>query len=86
MGGSVPAASQSCRQSGASAGLSAGKGWIKEISMDSAKDSGREMLAAINVEGSGFWLLFISQSVNINIPGYLLVTKLGGVSDISICT
>ena len=44
--------------------------------MDSAKDSGREMLAAINVEGSGFWLLFISQSVNINIPGYLLVTKL----------
>ncbi len=25
--------------------------------MDSAKDSG-EMLAAINVEGSGFWLLF----------------------------
>ncbi|MDO0831988.1 hypothetical protein ACYA5B_03720, partial [Klebsiella pneumoniae] len=25
--------------------------------MDSAKDSGREMLAAINVEGSGFWLL-----------------------------
>lgn len=26
--------------------------------MDSAKDSGREMLAAINVEGSGFWLLF----------------------------
>ncbi|HGO4173296.1 TPA: hypothetical protein ACYFEN_002805, partial [Klebsiella pneumoniae] len=24
--------------------------------MDSAKDSGREMLAAINVEGSGFWL------------------------------
>ncbi len=40
--------------------------------MDSAKDSGREMLAAINVEGSGFWLLFISQSVNINIPrGYL---------------
>ncbi|MHC6991220.1 hypothetical protein ACYAW1_18900, partial [Klebsiella pneumoniae] len=23
--------------------------------MDSAKDSGREMLAAINVEGSGFW-------------------------------
>ncbi len=38
--------------------------------MDSAKDSGREMLAAINVEGSGFWLrFFISQSVNINIPG-----------------
>lgn len=30
--------------------------------MDSAKDSGREMLAAINVEGSGFWLLlFLSQ-------------------------
>ncbi|MDZ6375444.1 hypothetical protein U4O66_20850 [Klebsiella pneumoniae] len=27
--------------------------------MDSAKDSGREMLAAINVEGSGFWLLFL---------------------------
>ncbi|MEF7681838.1 hypothetical protein V4T03_25015, partial [Klebsiella pneumoniae subsp. pneumoniae] len=26
--------------------------------MDSAKDCGREMLAAINVEGSGFWLLF----------------------------
>ncbi|MFV1101594.1 hypothetical protein, partial [Klebsiella pneumoniae] len=24
--------------------------------MDSAKDSAREMLAAINVEGSGFWL------------------------------
>ncbi|HIG2647210.1 hypothetical protein [Klebsiella pneumoniae] len=23
--------------------------------MDSAKDSAREMLAAINVEGSGFW-------------------------------
>jgi hypothetical protein len=45
------------------------RGWIKEISMDSAKDSAREMLAAINVEGSGFWLLFISQSVNINIPG-----------------
>ncbi|MDY2148949.1 hypothetical protein RKF69_10535 [Klebsiella pneumoniae] len=38
--------------------------------MDSAKDSAREMLAAINVEGSGFWLLFFfSQSVNINIPG-----------------
>ena len=37
--------------------------------MDSAKDSAREMLAAINVEGSGFWLLFISQSVNINILG-----------------
>lgn len=27
--------------------------------MDSAKDSGREMLAAINVEGSGFWLFFL---------------------------
>ncbi len=27
--------------------------------MDSAKDSGREMLAAIKVEGSGFWLLFL---------------------------
>ncbi len=27
--------------------------------MDSAKDSGREMLAAINVEGYGFWLLFL---------------------------
>ncbi len=27
--------------------------------MGSAKDSGREMLAAINVEGSGFWLLFL---------------------------
>ncbi|MCU8705565.1 hypothetical protein OE186_07785, partial [Klebsiella pneumoniae] len=26
--------------------------------MVSAKDSGREMLAAINVEGSGFRLLF----------------------------
>ncbi|WP_228698707.1 hypothetical protein [Klebsiella pneumoniae] len=25
--------------------------------MDSAKDSGREMLAAINVEGSGFWVM-----------------------------
>ncbi|STT73395.1 Uncharacterised protein [Klebsiella pneumoniae] len=38
--------------------------------MDSAKDSGREMLAAINVEGSGFLAaFFISQSVNINIPG-----------------
>lgn len=60
MGGSVPAASQSCRQSGASAGIKRRKGgWIKEISMDSAKDSGREMLAAINVEGSGFWLLFL---------------------------
>jgi hypothetical protein len=35
------------------------RGWIKEISMDSAKDSAREMLAAINVEGSGFWLLFL---------------------------
>jgi hypothetical protein len=35
------------------------RGWIKEIIMDSAKDSGREMLAAINVEGSGFWLLFL---------------------------
>lgn len=59
MGGSVPAASQTCRQSGASAGMKLGKGWIKEIIMDSAKDSGREMLAAINVEGSGFWLLFL---------------------------
>lgn len=60
MGGSVPAASQSCRLSGASAGMKLGKrGWIKEIIMDSAKDSGREMLAAINVEGSGFWLLFL---------------------------
>ncbi|MGL3817003.1 hypothetical protein [Klebsiella pneumoniae] len=38
--------------------------------MDSAKDSAREILAAINVEGSGFWLLFLfSQSVNINISG-----------------
>ena len=27
--------------------------------MDSAKDGGREMLAAINIEGSGFWLLFL---------------------------
>ncbi|HFJ2411804.1 hypothetical protein AB8S57_10710 [Klebsiella pneumoniae] len=27
--------------------------------MVSAKDSGREMLAAINVEGSGFRLLFL---------------------------
>lgn len=35
--------------------------------MDSAKDSGREMLAAINVEGSGFWLFLFLQSVNINI-------------------
>jgi hypothetical protein len=35
------------------------RGWIKEIIMDSAKDCGREMLAAINVEGSGFWLLFL---------------------------
>ncbi len=59
MGGSVPAASQSCRLSGASARDEAReRGWIKEIIMDSAKDSGREMLAAINVEGSGFWLLF----------------------------
>ncbi|PCQ11080.1 hypothetical protein CP995_26135, partial [Klebsiella pneumoniae] len=59
-----------------------------EIIMDSAKDSGREMLAAINVEGSGFWLLFLfSQSVNINIPGLPFSYETpGGVSDISICT
>lgn len=55
--------------------------------MDSAKDSGREMLAAINVEGSGFWLLFYFSVSEYKYPqGYLLVTKLGGVSDISICT
>lgn len=59
MGGSVPAASQSCRQSGASAGMKRSKEGIKALSIDSAKDSAREMLAAINVEGSGFWLLFL---------------------------
>ncbi|PJX42286.1 MULTISPECIES: hypothetical protein [Klebsiella] len=60
MGGSVPAASQSCRLSEASAGMKGGKGgWIKEISMDSAKDSTREMLATINGEGSGLLLLFL---------------------------
>ena len=32
---------------------------IKALSIDSAKDIAREMLAAINVEGSGFWLLFL---------------------------
>ncbi|MCS5961421.1 hypothetical protein LNP74_28300 [Klebsiella pneumoniae subsp. pneumoniae] len=30
--------------------------------MDSARDSGREMLAAINVKGSGFWLFYFSVS------------------------
>jgi hypothetical protein len=59
MGGSVPAASQSCRQRGLCGDEAQERGWIKEIIMDSAKDSGREMLAAINVEGSGFWLLFL---------------------------
>ena len=59
MGGSVPAASQSCRQSGASAGMKGRKEGIKALSIDSAKDIAREMLAAINVEGSGFWLLFL---------------------------
>ncbi len=56
--------------------------------MDSAKDSGREMLAAINVEGSGFWLLFYFSVSEYKYPwGYLLVTETpGGVSDISICT
>ena len=44
--------------------------------MDSAKDCGREMLAAINVEGSGFWLLFFSVSEYKYPWGYLLVTKL----------
>ncbi len=45
--------------------------------MDSAKDSGREMLAAINVEGSGFWLLFYFSVCEYKYPwGYLLVTKL----------
>ncbi|AXS17799.1 hypothetical protein FD799_09745 [Klebsiella pneumoniae] len=53
------------------------RGWIKEISMDSAKDSAREMLAAINVEGSGFWLLFYFSVSEYKYPwGYLLVTKL----------
>lgn len=59
MGGSVPAAKQSCRQVRPLRGEVRDRGWIKEISMDSAKDSAREMLAAINVEGSGFWLLFL---------------------------
>ena len=59
MGGSVPAASQYCRQSGASAGMKRRKEGIKALSIDSAKDIAREMLAAINVEGSGFWLLFL---------------------------
>ncbi len=59
MGGSVPAASQSCRQSGASAGMKHRKEGIKALSIDSAQDIAREMLAAINVEGSGFWLLFL---------------------------
>lgn len=27
--------------------------------MDSVKDSGREMLVVINVEGFGFWLFFL---------------------------
>ena len=39
--------------------------------MDSAKDSAREMLAAINVEGSGFWLLFLflsQQNQNSSLP------------------
>lgn len=45
--------------------------------MDSAKDSGREMLAAINVEGSGFWLLFYFSVSEYKYPqGCLLVTKL----------
>lgn len=45
--------------------------------MDSAKDCGREMLAAINVEGSGFWLLFYFSVSEYKYPqGYLLVTKL----------
>lgn len=44
--------------------------------MDSAKDSGREMLAAINVEGSGFWLLFYFSVSEYKYPqGYLLVTE-----------
>ena len=70
MGGSVPATESILSgKAGGLCGLKLRKeGWIKENSMDSAKDSAK-MLAAINVEGSGFWLLFISQSVNINIPG-----------------
>ncbi len=56
--------------------------------MDSAKDSAREVLAAINVEGSGFWLLFyFSVSEYKYLRGFLLVMKfLVGVSEISICT
>lgn len=55
--------------------------------MDSAKDSGREMLAAINVEGSGFWLLFYFSVSEYKYPGVTFSYETpGGVSDISICT
>lgn len=56
--------------------------------MDSAKDSGREMLAAINVEGSGFWLLFYFSVCEYKYPWGLPFSyeTPGGVSDISICT
>ncbi|HBT8511726.1 hypothetical protein I4186_10260 [Klebsiella pneumoniae] len=45
--------------------------------MDSAKDSGREMLAAINVEGSVSGCFFYFSVSEYKYPwGYLLVTKL----------
>ncbi|CDQ15052.1 hypothetical protein DMQ71_00280 [Klebsiella quasipneumoniae] len=64
--------------SGASAGVKCGTvGWIKEICIDSAKDIAREMLAALNVEGSGFCVLFyFSVSENKYPWGFLLVMKL----------
>ncbi len=63
MGGSVPAASEACQQSRASAGpRHQERGWMGDLVMDSAKDCGREMLAAINVEGSvSGCFLFLSQ-------------------------
>ncbi|WP_220433056.1 hypothetical protein, partial [Klebsiella variicola] len=44
MGGSVPAASQSCRQSGASAGMKRRKEGIKALSIDSAKEGANKQV------------------------------------------